>query len=64
MVPGAGLKQLDLAGEDTDFSLFDAIFPTNVVHQDSGYATSNPVETPPLDCVHFPIRVYCSDQDM
>lgn len=64
VAPGGGLKQLDLAFDNTDF-MFDSIFYTRQESNDSGYDTSNHATTSSeSDQSHAFVRVYSSDEDM
>jgi hypothetical protein len=61
--PGAGLKELDLSFDDTEF-IFDSIFGNQFEPQDSGYGSSDlGTSVEPEEAVG-PVRVYMSDEDM
>lgn len=61
--PGAGLKQLDLSFDDTEF-IFDSIFSNQIDPLDSGYGSSDLGTSVEPEEVAGPVRVYLSDDDM
>lgn len=61
--PGAGLKQLDMSFDDTEF-IFDSIFSSQFDPQDSGYGTSEMGTSVEPEEIRGPVRVYLSDESM
>lgn len=63
MTPGAGLKQLDMSFDDTEF-IFESIFGNQMDPQDSGYGSSEFGTSVEPEEASGPVRVYLSDEDM
>jgi hypothetical protein len=61
--PGAGLKQLDMSFDDTEF-IFDSIFNSQFDPQDSGYGTSEKGTTVEPEETTGTVRVYLTDESM
>jgi hypothetical protein len=63
VTPGAGLKQLDISFDDTEF-IFDSIFSNQFEPQDSGYGTSDVETSVEPEEATGTVRVYLNDEDM